>query len=368
VHIDTRIVRSKEAIEGYITAAPSPGQPVEKQLRELFAGVREALDSHNLRILQERVFGTKDALRIARSIRVEMYGPLDDGLEPSWLLVPAGINGQIAGLQVHAVVGIRPPELLRLDNVPCGRIFRQPGKGGYMTLSNISALEETQPVKQARLVFEKAESVLKQLNADMFLVPRTWMWLADILSWYDDFNAVRNQFFIERGLITDGAPNKMPASTGIGIGPDNGASCGMDLAAVLEPRGPIEYLDATGCQNSALDYGSAFSRASRAETPAGTTVFVSGTASIGPDGKTAHPDDAQAQIETTIENIRTALRQMNCRDDQVVQATAYCKTTAVERLFRDQWADLSWPNITAIADVCRPELLFEMELTAAAEE
>jgi len=368
VHIDTRIIRSKEALEGYITATPSPGLPVDEQARELFAGIRDALDSHNLRILQERVFGTQDALRTARSIRVEMYGPLDDGLEPSWLLVPEGINGQIAGVQVHAVAGIRPPELLRLDNVPCGRVFRQPGKGGYMTLSNISALEQTQPVKQARLVFEKAESVLEQVNANMLLVPRTWMWLADILSWYDDFNAVRNEFFIERGLITNGVPNKMPASTGIGVGPDNGAVCGMDLAAVLEPRGPIEYLDATGSQNSALDYGSAFSRASRAETPAGTTVFVSGTASIGPDGKTAHPDNAQAQIETTIENIRTVLRQMNCRDNQVVQATAYCKTTAVERLFRDQWADLSWPNITAIADVCRPELLFEMELTAAVAE
>jgi hypothetical protein len=72
VHIDTRIIRSKEVIEGYITATPSPGLPVEKQARELFDGVREALGSHNLRILQERVFGTQDALRIARSIRIEL--------------------------------------------------------------------------------------------------------------------------------------------------------------------------------------------------------------------------------------------------------------------------------------------------------
>jgi enamine deaminase RidA (YjgF/YER057c/UK114 family) len=364
VHIDTRIIRSEEVLEGYITAAPSRNLSVKEQAGELFAGIRDALNAQNLRLLQERVFGTQDALRIARSIRTEVYGPLDDGLEPSWLLVPEGINGRIAGVQVHAVAGSRPPELLRLDNVPCGRVFRQPGKGGYMTLSNISALEQTQPVKQARLVFEKAESVLGQVDADMLLVPRTWMWLADILSWYEDFNAVRNQFFIERGLITNNGPNRMPASTGIGVGPDNGAVCGMDLAAVLEPRGPIEYLDATGSQNSALDYGSAFSRASRAETPAGTTVFVSGTASIGPDGRTVHSDDAQAQVETTIENVRTVLRQMNCRDEQVVQATAYCKTVEVEKLFHEKWADLPWPNITAIADVCRPELLFEMELTA----
>jgi enamine deaminase RidA (YjgF/YER057c/UK114 family) len=196
-------------------------------------------------------------------------------------------------------------------------------------------------------------------------VPRTWMWLADILSWYDDFNAVRNRFFTERGLITNSGHNKMPASTGIGIGPNSSAVCGMDLNAVLKPSRPIEYLDITGNQSSALDYGSAFSRASRAATPAGTTVFVSGTASIGPDGKTVHIDNARAQIDATIENIRAVLRQMGCRDDQVVQAIAYCKNIEVEKLFHDKWADLSWPNMTAIADVCRPELLFEMELIAA---
>ncbi len=365
MHIDTRIIRSKEALESYITAEPSPNLPVEKQTRELFSGIKGALEAQNLRLMQERVFGTQDALRIARPIRAEVYGSLDDGLEPSWLLVPEGISGQIAGVQIHAVGPGRSPELVRLDQTPCGRIFRQPGRGEYMTLSNISAPDVTEPVKQARLVFEMAESILKQVNADMFLVPRTWMWLADILSWYDDFNAVRNQFFIERGLITKDRSNKMPASTGIGIGPNSSAVCGMDLTAVLEPSRPIEYLDAAGNQNSALDYGSAFSRASRAETPAGTTVYISGTASIGTDGKTLYPDDAQAQVETTIENLRAVLRQMNCRDDQVVQAIAYCKTLEVEKLFHDKWADLSWPNMTAIADVCRPELLFEMELIAA---
>jgi enamine deaminase RidA (YjgF/YER057c/UK114 family) len=371
--MDTRIIRSKDAAEAYITAVPRANLPVEEQARELFSGIKDALKAQNLRLMQERVFGTQDALRIAQPIRAQVYGPLDDGLEPSWLLVPAGIAGQIAGVQIHAIGPDRSPELLRLDQTPCGRIFRQPGRGGYMTLSNILAPDLAEPVKQARLVFEKAESVLKQVNADMFLVPRTWMWLADILSWYDDFNAVRNQFFIERGLITKDSSNRMPASTGIGIGPlqlpsgraDNGAVCGMALTAVLEPKRPIEYLDAAGNQSSALDYGSAFSRASRAETPAGTTVYISGTASIDADGKTVYLDDAQAQIETTIKNLRAVLRQMNCRDEHVVQAIAYCKTPEVEKLFHDKWADLSWPNMTAIADVCRPELLFEMELIAA---
>jgi enamine deaminase RidA (YjgF/YER057c/UK114 family) len=363
VHIETRIIKSKEAVEGYITATPGRGLPAEEQAGELFAGVRNALRSHNLRLLQERVFCTKNALPIARKIRARVYGPLDDGLEPSWLLVPEGITGQIAGVQVHAVGG-KPTELLRLNDTPCGRVFRRNGSA-IVTLSNISAPLENQPVKQARLAFEKAESVLKQVNADMLHVPRTWMWLADILAWYDDFNAVRNRFYAERGLITNGSLNRLPASTGIGIRSHSAAACAMDLLAVIEPASPTEYFNNAGNQNSALNYGSAFSRASKVDTPAGATVFVSGTASINAEGKTVHLNDAAGQIETTIANVLAVLRQVHFRDEHVVQAFAYCKTPQVEKLFHENWRDLSWPMLTTIADVCRPELLFEMELTAA---
>ena len=119
-------------------------------------------------------------------------------------------------------------------------------------------------------MLEKSEAVLKSAGIDLFAVPRTWMWLGDILEWYDDFNSVRNQFFTERGLL--GATGvKMPASTGIGIGPNNGAICAMDLTAVIEPKNALGYLDVGGKQESAYDYGSAFSRASEAVSPAGKT-------------------------------------------------------------------------------------------------
>ena len=118
------------------------------------------------------------------------------------------------------------------------------------------------------------------------------------LSWYDDFNSVRNKFFIERGLIGKGPVNKLPASTGIGVAPKNGAIPAMDLIAVVKPKNSLEYLEAGGNQDSALKYGSAFSRASKAISQAASTVYVSGTASIGSDGKTKHIGDAHKQIET----------------------------------------------------------------------
>ena len=210
-------------------------------------------------------------------------------------------------------------------------------------------------------MLERAESILKQFGADFHSVPRTWMWLRDILSWYDDFNRVRNTFFTERRIIGEGTRQSMPASTGIGLGPADGGRCAMDLVAVLEPPNSVENLQVTGRQQSALEYGSAFSRASRAITPAGETVFVSGTASIDASGATINIGDAPAQITTTIDNVRAVLRDMHCNDKEAVQAVAYCKTTQIEKLFREMKDKLPWPWVTVICDICRPDLLFEIE-------
>jgi enamine deaminase RidA (YjgF/YER057c/UK114 family) len=94
-------------------------------------------------------------------------------------------------------------------------------------------------------------------------------------------------------------------------------------------------------------------------------VFISGTASIDANGKTTNINDAPKQIEATINNVRAVLNEMQCQDEDVVQATAYCKTPEIEKLFHNQWSDLIWPSLTVIADVCRDDLLFEMEATAA---
>ena len=119
-----------------------------------------------------------------------------------------------------------------------------------------------------------------------------------------------------------------------------------------------------GKQQCALEYGSAFSRASRAITPAGETVFVSGTASIDAGGATTNIGDAAGQINATIENVQAVLKDMHCLEDDVVYAIAYCKTTEVEKIFNGVKGNLSWPWITVICDVCRPDLLFEIEAAA----
>jgi enamine deaminase RidA (YjgF/YER057c/UK114 family) len=362
-NFEIRSVDSASATEIFISATPGETATLHYQAREIFSGIRDILLSKKSFILQERVFSTLSATETIRSARSEAYGELDDGVAPSLLVATEGSSGPIAGVQVHAISTENKPEVVKLDQIGCGRILRAPGCT-LLTLSSISAPQAGNNTEQARLMMEMGESVLKQFSADFLAVPRTWMWLKDILSWYDEFNRVRNDFFTERGLIGDGTRQSMPASTGIGLGPDNGGHCAMDLVAVLEPADCTEYLQVTGKQHCALNYGSAFSRASRSITPAGQVVYVSGTASINADGDTTHVGDAAGQINATIENVRAVLAEMQCGEKDLVHAIAYCKTTEVEKVFNSIKGNLDWPWITVICDICRPDLLFEIEATA----
>lgn len=363
VNLETRSIESAVATEVYISAMPGENAPAGDQAREIFSGIRDTLRSTGARILQERIFLAKGAADVAAQARVGAYGDIDDGVAPSVLFCDQGSIGPVAGVQVHAICSDNGLEIVSAAGSPCGRLFRGSGRT-YLTLSGISAPGFSEATEQAKAMMSKAESALKQFGVGFLSVPRTWMWLCDILSWYDDFNRVRNAFFSERGLIGEGTRQSMPASTGIGLCYADGCSCAMDLAAVLEPKDSTQYLEAIGKQQCALEYGSAFSRASQTTTPAGRTVFVSGTASIDAEGATTNIGDALGQINTTIDNVRAVLSDMHVGDDDVVQVVAYCKTPEVERIFNGVKTALRWPWVTVLCDICRPELLFEIEAAA----
>jgi enamine deaminase RidA (YjgF/YER057c/UK114 family) len=332
-------------------------------MEELFAEIGVILNKENASILHERIYTVDGATDKVLAARREAYGKTDDGVAPSLLIGSRGRCGLISGVQVHALADSNKPEPIMLDGKTCGRVVKTAGLT-YLTLSAITGGNADGLARQAREMLEKGESAIKQFGGDFMCVPRTWMWLGDILSWYGEFNTVRNQFFAERGLIGKGSRQSMPASTGIGLGLGTGRQFGMDLTAVLVPKDSIEFLGAIGRQQCALNYGSAFSRASQANSPAGKTVFVSGTASIDAKGATTNIGGATRQIEATIENVRAVLKDMNCRDSDVVQTVAYCKTTEVESIFHEFKTRLDWPWVTVVCDICRDDLLFEIEAAA----
>lgn len=361
--IDTKTIKSDRATELYISAVPEAGKDMLQQAREIFKGIKDALEANGAKIFLERIFATTESFDELLSIRSDVYQGLNDGVAPTCLSVPEGINGKLAGVHVHAITNCDEMKTIGNESGLLGRIVTVDDIS-YLTLSGIKVPQKDTAKEQSEEMFNLAENIMKENGIGFLAVPRTWMWLRNILDWYDVFNLVRNDFFIERGLIRKGAPNKMPASTGIGIGPSTGEHCAMDLTAIVTPADSVEYLDVGGKQESAFDYGSAFSRAASVPTPAGKTFFISGTASIDESGATTNLDDAEKQIEDTIVNVRAVLNEMGCQDKDMVHTFIYCKTPEIEKLFCEKFSDLPWPMITCVTDVCRGDLLFEIEATA----
>jgi enamine deaminase RidA (YjgF/YER057c/UK114 family) len=362
---EARIVSSGGVSEIYISAVPLSAGPIEDQAQEICAGIGKVLRSYDAWVLEERVFATPLALPAVHAAREAAYGPRTLGVAPTTMATISGACGEIGGVQVHGVLGVQKPEVIALQNVPVGRLVRYGGQT-CVSLSGILSPEAGEPGAQTARSFEKTAAILQQAGGTMLSVVRTWWWLKDICAWYDDFNKARRDFYAAHGLLSNGtqAQPRLPASTGIGMAPAGGGNCALDVMAVIGGSGKVEYHAGAGNQRSAYNYGSAFSRVARSRLPAGDAVFVSGTADIDPQGHSCHLGDAAGQILDTVENVRAVLRDMQCREDEVVQAIAYCKTPDVERVWNQARASLHWPVITVLADVCRDELLFELEATA----
>jgi len=366
MRIDTRILESPGVQEIYITALAQAGLDFQVEAREIFSRIKEILRHTGGRIFQERIFAGRQELEALNAVRHEVYGSLDDGVDPALLVVSDGGYGAFAGVQVHAVHGESAPRPLDLGEKECGRVLDIGGRR-WVSGSAVSGREAgPSAVDQAHVMLEKAERLLVAAGGDLRSLARTWMWLGDILSWYDGFNRVRTRFFRDKGIMDGAEGSYMPASTGVGVGSADGIPCTMDLVAVIESGPAIRHLTEIGNQRSAFDYGSAFSRASLADMPAGKTIFISGTADIDQRGRTCHIGNASEQIAATIENVRAVLHDLDCPENGIVQAIAYCKTPEVESVLRDRWSDLGWPMMIGIADICRDNLLFEVEATAAA--
>jgi len=358
---DVRVVHSGGATDLYITCAGPEGAAVD-EARRGYEQIAALLKSHHAWIFQERLFTAPGLIEHVLAARSAAYGVIDDGVRPTILAVEAPIT-PFVGIQVHAVAGVGRPRTMELTEAAVGRCFEH-GGCQWLSASGLAGATTAAATVQARQAFEKADALLGAAGTDFSSVARTWIWMDDIVAWYDEFNPVRTQFFRERGLI--GREGLLPASTGIGVSPAGGRRCAIDLFAVWGKPEAIVRHHAAGKQRSAYEYGSAFARAATALTPAGKLVFCSGTAAIDHTGATCHVGDARRQTSMTIDNVVSVLSELDCGGRDVVQAIAYCKTPEVYAEFVSRWqGELNWPCLVMPGDICRDNLLFELEAAAA---
>jgi enamine deaminase RidA (YjgF/YER057c/UK114 family) len=217
-------------------------------------------------------------------------------------------------------------------------------------------------------MLRRAAGILESQGASYRDVARTWFYLADILAWYPEFNRSRSAIYGQFGILP-GQGNgrlKLPASTGIRGEATSGAAGSLDLLAVAGPvksRPLVRQLSNPG-QQDAFHYGSAFSRGALICQPDISMIQVSGTAAIDERGASLYPGDVRAQIDCTFDKIAALIGQEGASLADIAAACVFVKRPEDALVYQERAAargleDL--PAVIMVADICREELLFEMD-------
>lgn len=257
--------------------------------------------------------------------------------------------------------------------VHCAHIMPDPQIGGVYA--------------QSLNAFQKMKNMLAGVGVRFDQIIRTWLYLGGIVEGdgegqrYKELNRARTDFYQGVPFLADLLPVDLkvayPASTGIGA---DGHHLIMSCIALQTTRAdivamPLENPRQTPAFGYGCQYGlksPKFSRAMALSCGAYATIFISGTASIT-DSETRHIGDVERQTEETLDNIAALISEENLRRHHLPRLGTTLDQLALVRVYIKRGEDYpkvraicerrlgEVPTIYAIADVCRPELLVEIE-------
>jgi len=383
--------------QAYITASITDehADPIST-CKKIYPRIVEILTANEMQIVHERLFGSNSIQPDIVKARKEVLGNTEfNGNLPMTYIQGEPIWGPgLAGMQYRAVRLNQTKDNVWtiFDNgLPCGRGWKRSGLPNgttFLMMQNMHGWRdgsENSRDQQTQRMFELINKLLLSQGASFQNVIRTWIYLSDILDWYGDFNVVRNGLYKKYGLIPESPEAKpeirtpvaediyLPASTGImGDNPFNASGIMDVLALVPGADSQVEVIQNTGVkQKSAFRYGSAFSRSMAIVEPDNTQVLVSGTAAIDEQGRSLFPGDVKAQIQHTLDVVAALVGEVEATLNDICDATVFLKRAEDIDAYREVIAERGLTNMPAVhtvADVCRDELLFELDSIVAVEK
>jgi enamine deaminase RidA (YjgF/YER057c/UK114 family) len=343
--------------EHFVTIVPEGDESPESLFRRVGETVRR-LDG---RLVSVEAVGLAPADRKSMKVLTAALGGPNAPL--AW--IENARTDNLYGVHVWAVSGT-VAEALSYEGRRAGTLFDD-GYAQYCRLVGLLPMDATigQP-EQTQSIFQQMEAVLDSGGMAFSDVLRTWFYNDNILGWYREFNGVRTKFFQEKKVF-DGL---LPASTGVAGRNALGAALLSGLIAVKsDDEGVRAFEVPSPLQSSATKYGSSFSRAVELELPDLRRLYISGTASIDAEGKTIFLGDCAAQVRQTMEIVHAILQSREMDWGDVTRSLVYFKRGADAPLFykyRQESGVPAFPAIVVENDICREDLLFEIEVDAVA--
>ncbi|MFH1725808.1 MAG: RidA family protein [Elusimicrobiota bacterium] len=379
--IDVRVLRGGSHTEYFLTATveerPAEGSP--ESVRAVFSDLAGILLEEGIQPVRETVYGRRGAREEILGVRKSAY--LDQGMDPTppgaYLDGAPPCGAEFGGAQIW---GIAPKanDKAAVSTVDCpGGLRGRLWTGSGFRFLHVPAVRGTDAdgrlpagcATQAERMFENAREAVESHGFKYTNVVRTWIYVRRLLDWYDDLNKVRNALYQRPGYFGRNGSPRFPASTGI-QGRLLDEECVMDVLALdCNGSGGIEAspILTTAKQGQAFSYRSAFARGMALRAGKRRTIHVSGTASINGAGETIHKTDAEAQSLQTLMSVAAVLEQQGAGLENICSSTVFCKDVEAYEAFRRAARLLRVPRFPAVfvlADVCRHDLLVEVEAVA----
>ena len=371
-------------------AVPQGGGDLRQQahdaLTAIEAVVREEAAAGS--VVRQTVFvGAGKDVEACRKIVGDFYGP---ELPATSYVVQPPCDGKRVVIEAWAVSGRRGP--CAVEWVSENMVVVRHSDVAWAHCAGIL------PGTDAPAVYDRALSGFRRMRDTLGAkgfgfgqVVRTWLYLGDIVGpegdtqRYKELNRARADFFESIRFLDEHVPPSVtgsvfPASTGIGAS-DRDVTMGC-IALTTDRRDLVVVPLENPLQTSAFDYGSVHSPQSpkfcRAKAILGrhaAAILVSGTASIV-DSETRFVGDVEGQTRQTLENIQALIARENFERSGVAGVGATLRDLVLTRVYIKRQEDYGKvkaacqerlgeaPAIYVVADVCRPELLVELEAIA----
>jgi enamine deaminase RidA (YjgF/YER057c/UK114 family) len=370
----------------FATALPARGTTFEQQTENALQTIRSVIDEEGSRgsIIHQSVF-LADAGEIENCRRMmrDFYG----AEFPATTYIPQRpCGGKLIAIEALGVGrGERAVQIQRISEQLV--IARHNGIAWIHGAQIVPKTASCDVYERATSAFEEMHSLLNQVNVRFDQLIRTWLYLGDIVGGesaprYRALNQARSDCYRGVSFLADRLPpgqhpNVYPASTGIGTDDqDVMLSC---IALMTDRRDIVAVPLENPRQTPAFDYAACyspkspkFSRAMAISCGSYATIFISGTASIT-QSETQHAGDVEAQTHETLDNIEALISEDNLRRRGLPGLGALLDHLGLVRVYIKRHEDYArvravcetrlgeLPIIYVHADVCRPELLVEIE-------
>ena len=349
-----------------------PSQSVE----QIYDRIAQLLSVSSYQIVQERCFGDIEFQMQLTEIRARTFQKyaIETNTPITYIEGKSCSGAHFAGMQMRAIHSTPEIQIRTIldQGIPKGRAWNLNGATFFMlhSVNGGDTSNHASRTSQTETMFHQAENLLRTAGATYQDVVRTWIYLSDILDWYGEFNTVRNRCYVDYGFLGDSKVQAeqiyLPASTGIEGNNPSGRPATMDVFAIHRSDQSATIVRAISGtkQRSPFRYGSAFSRAMIVEDSSSKLILVSGTASIDGQGKSVHVGDSAAQIHQSLKVVAALAEGEGATLQDLCEVTVFIKRKEDFPVFQKVIEQVGIPNIPSVnvvADVCREELLFELD-------